>query len=60
VVRVEPYRESAYRRLMRMLVRQGERAEAVRVYLECERLLKQDLGIAPSDETETLYREITG
>ena len=60
VVRVEPYRESAYRRLMRMLDRQGERAEAVRVYLECERLLKQDLGIAPSDETETLYREITG
>jgi SARP family transcriptional regulator, regulator of embCAB operon len=60
VVRREPYRESGYRRLMRMLDRQGERAEAVRVYLECERLLKQDLGVAPSDETKVLYREITG
>jgi DNA-binding SARP family transcriptional activator len=60
VVRLEPYRESAYRRLMRMLDRQGERAEAVRVYLEFGRLLKQDLGVSPSDETEALYREIAG
>jgi DNA-binding SARP family transcriptional activator len=60
VVRLEPYRESAYRRLMRMLDRKGDRAEAVRVYLECGRLLKQDLGVAPSDETEALYREIAG
>ena len=60
VVRLEPYRESAYRRLMRMLDRNGDRAEAVRVYLECERLLKQDLGVSPSDETEALYREIAG
>jgi SARP family transcriptional regulator, regulator of embCAB operon len=60
VVRLEPYRESAYRRLMRMLDRKGDRAEAVRVYLECGRLLKHDLGVAPSDETEALYREITG
>jgi DNA-binding SARP family transcriptional activator len=60
VVRLEPYRESAYRRLMRMLDRQGDRGEAVRVYLECGRLLKQDLGVSPSDETEALYREIAG
>jgi DNA-binding SARP family transcriptional activator len=60
VVRLEPYRESAYRRLMRMLDRKGDRAEAVRVYLECERLLKQDLGVSPSDETAALYREIAG
>jgi DNA-binding SARP family transcriptional activator len=60
VVRLEPYRESAYRRLMRMLDRMGDRAEAVRVYLECERLLKQDLGVSPSDETEAVYREIAG
>lgn len=60
VVRLEPYRESSYRRLMRMLDRNGDRAEAVRVYLECERLLKQDLRVSPSDETEALYREIAG
>jgi DNA-binding SARP family transcriptional activator len=60
VVRMEPYRESGYRRLMRMLDRKGDRAEAIRVYLECGRLLKQELGVSPSDETEALYREIAG
>jgi DNA-binding SARP family transcriptional activator len=60
VVRLDPYRESAYRRLMRMLDRKGDRAEAVRVYLEFGRLLKQDLGVTPSDETAALYREIAG
>jgi DNA-binding SARP family transcriptional activator len=45
---------------MRMLDRNGDRAEAVHVYLECERLLKQDLGVPPSNETEALYREIAG
>jgi DNA-binding SARP family transcriptional activator len=60
VVRLEPYRESGYRRLMRMLDRKGDRAEAIRVYLECGRLLKQELGVPPSDETEALYREIAG
>jgi DNA-binding SARP family transcriptional activator len=60
VVRLEPYRESSYRRLMRMLDRNGDRAEAVRVYLDCVRLLKQDLAVAPSAETEALYREIAG
>jgi DNA-binding SARP family transcriptional activator len=60
VVRLEPYRESGYRRLMRMLDGMGDRAEAIRVYLECGRLLKQELGVSPSDETEALYREIAG
>ena len=32
VVRLEPYRESGYRRLMRMLDGKGDRAEAIRVY----------------------------
>lgn len=58
VVRLEPYRESAYRRLMRILDATGERAEAVRVYQEFGRLLKKELGVSPSDETESLYREI--
>jgi len=60
VVRLEPYRESGYRQLMRMLERKGERAEAVRVYLECVRLLKDELGVHPSDETQAVYREVAG
>jgi DNA-binding SARP family transcriptional activator len=60
VVRLEPYRESGYRRLMRMLERKGERADAVRVYLDCVRLLKAELGVPPSDETQAVYREVAG
>lgn len=60
VVRLEPYRESGYRRLMRMLVANGDRAEAVRVYQQCRDLLRADLGVAPSSDTETLYQEIAG
>ena len=59
-VRMEPYREAGYRRLMRMLVKNGERGEAVRAYLECKRVLEAELGVGPSDETEEVYREIAG
>jgi SARP family transcriptional regulator, regulator of embCAB operon len=59
-VELEPYRESGYRRLMQVLVRQGDRAEAVRVYNECRRLLAEELGVAPSDETESVRRSLIG
>ena len=58
-VRLEPYRESGYRRLMRLLAANGDRAEAVRAYQQCRQLLEKELGVAPSAETESLYREIT-
>lgn len=57
-VRLEPYRESGYRRLMRMLAAKGDRAEAVRAYNQCRDLLDKELGVAPSAETEALYGEI--
>jgi len=57
-VRLEPYRESGYRRLMRVLAAGGDRAEAVRAYNQCRDLLQRELGVAPSAETEALYREI--
>jgi len=59
-VRLEPYRESGYRRLMRILAQAGDRGEAVRVYVQCRRLLEQELGVGPAAETESLYREIAG
>src|SRR2546428_8833411 len=59
-VELEPYRESGYRRLMQVLVRQGDRAEAIRVYNQCRRLLADELGVAPSSETESLRRSLAG
>jgi len=60
VVGLEPYRESGYRRLMQVLVRRGDRAEAVRVYQDCRRRLSDELGVSPSDETESLLRTVIG
>jgi DNA-binding SARP family transcriptional activator len=59
-VRMEPYRESGYRRLMRMQARNGDRGEAIRSYMECKRLLESELGVGPSEDTEALFREIAG
>jgi SARP family transcriptional regulator, regulator of embCAB operon len=59
-VELEPFRESGYRRLMQVLVRRGDRAEAVRVYQECRRRLADELGVSPSDETESLMRAVIG
>jgi DNA-binding SARP family transcriptional activator len=60
VVRIEPYRESGYRLLMRLLSASGERGEAVRVYERCRRLLADDLGVSPSPATAEVHRQLLG
>ena len=55
-VALEPFRESGYRRLMEAHVAAGNRAEALRVYERCRRLLAEELGAYPSPETESVYR----
>jgi DNA-binding SARP family transcriptional activator len=57
-VALEPYRESGYRRLMRLHDRAGNRAEAVRVYRRCRRLLAEELGTTPSPETDAVMRMV--
>ncbi len=51
-------REPVYRALMRLHARNGERAEALKLYAACRDALKQDLGVAPDAKTEELYRDI--
>jgi DNA-binding SARP family transcriptional activator len=57
-VSLEPYRETGYQRLMRIHARLGNRAEALRVYEQCRRLLAAELGADPSPETEAVYLEL--
>ena len=52
----DPYREEVHRQLMDAYARAGRRAEAVQQYQECCRILRQDLEVGPSPETEVLYR----
>jgi YVTN family beta-propeller protein len=57
-IRLEPFRESGYRHLMRAHAAAGNRAEALRVYERCRRLLSEELGAYPSPETESIYRDM--
>ena len=51
-------REPLVRALMRMLFRQGERGEALKLYGICCGALQRELGVAPDALTEALYRDI--
>src|SRR5215471_4292109 len=55
---LEPFRETGYRLLMEAHAADGNRAEALRVYERCRRLLADELGAYPSPETEAIYREL--
>ena len=59
-VELAPFRESGYRRLMEAYAAAGDRAESLRVYERCRRLLADELGAYPSPETEAAYRALLG
>jgi DNA-binding SARP family transcriptional activator len=53
-VRVEPLRETAHRTLIRAHLAEGNRCEARRQFQECRRLLREELGVEPSESTRRL------
>ncbi len=55
---LEPYRERAHRQLMAALVLGGERSAALAHYEACRRLLADELGCEPEDETQALIARI--
>ena len=58
MVELDPFRETAYQLLMKMHAAAGDRAEALRVFAKCRELLRDELGISPSPQTEAVYLEI--
>lgn len=54
----EPTREGTYRRLMRLYYLSGDRCSALRHYQHCVSALREELDIAPSPMTRTLYEQI--
>jgi pentatricopeptide repeat protein len=60
LILAEPYRETGYRLLMYALAREGNPAEALRVYDQLRQRLHDDLGVAPSREVQTLHRHLLG
>src|SRR5207247_2128627 len=58
VLELEPFRETAYRLLMRAHAGAGNPAEALRVYERCRSVIEEELGASPSPETEAVYLDI--
>ena len=52
------FHEPAHRKLMQLYAWSGQQAAALRQYQECARILKQELDVAPEDETVRLYEAI--
>lgn len=50
--------EPAHRSLMELYARAGQRSAAVRQYRECVRVLEQELGVSPLEETTSMYQDI--
>ena len=57
-IALEPWREQAYRQLMRTLARSGRRSAALAQYHTCRQVLADELGSAPDAETTALYEQI--
>ncbi|MEZ4663857.1 MAG: BTAD domain-containing putative transcriptional regulator [Caldilineaceae bacterium] len=57
-IELEPWREEAHRQLIYALAAQGERSAALTQYERCRRLLRQELGVDPSAETQQLWQQI--
>lgn len=58
VLKLEPFRESAYQQLMRLHATMGNNAEALRVFEQCRTLLREELGASPSPQTEAVFLKI--
>jgi DNA-binding SARP family transcriptional activator len=58
LVDLSPYRESAYAVLMEALEREGNIAEALRVYESLRGLLREELGAAPSPPVQRVHERL--
>ena len=56
----DPLRERTHRQLMELLWQHGDRDAALRQYESCRRMLRDELDVAPDQETQTRYRAILG
>ena len=57
---IDNLRENSYRQLMEILALTERRNEAIALFEECQRLLLEELGMAPSAKTAVLCEQIKG
>jgi predicted ATPase/DNA-binding SARP family transcriptional activator len=57
-LKLDPLHEQAHQQLMRLYAWVGNRNEALRQYHECRRLLQEELGVEPLEETQAIFQLI--
>ncbi len=55
---LDPLHEPAHRQLMQLYTWSGQQSAALRQYQECQRILKEELGIEPDEDSKALYEAI--
>jgi predicted ATPase/DNA-binding SARP family transcriptional activator len=58
ILELDPLMESAHRQMMQLLAYSGQRVSALSQYETCQKLLKNELGVEPEEETRGLYEKI--
>ncbi|OPL09214.1 MAG: hypothetical protein AVO33_07055 [delta proteobacterium ML8_F1] len=58
MLRLNPYDEHIYGLLIRLLLEKGDRIGALNRYNQCINVLREELNIAPLDDTKALYKLI--
>jgi DNA-binding SARP family transcriptional activator/CRP-like cAMP-binding protein len=58
IIKADPVREEAYQKLMQIYSNRGMRAEALKVYEECKRVLEDQVAAEPGKLTVSIYRRI--
>lgn len=55
---LDPLRELVHRELMQLYMDNGQRTLALRQYNDCRKMLAQEFGVSPMEETQALYKHI--
>ncbi|MFO7743729.1 MAG: BTAD domain-containing putative transcriptional regulator [Anaerolineae bacterium] len=55
---LEPWRERTHRQMMELLARSGRWSSALAQYQSCRRILADELGVEPTEQTRALYERI--
>ncbi len=58
ILDLDPTREEIHREIMRLYMGSGQRAQAIRQYEICRRILEDELGVPPMQDTLLLYTQI--
>ena len=57
-LQLDPLSEIAHRLLMQLLAHSGQRSAALAQFEQCQKILDEELGVEPEDETLELYESI--